>query len=56
MKEENTGDPRKLYEAPQLHRVELTPEEIFAAACKTPATSSPDGATCLANSCFDFGS
>ncbi len=56
MKEQDEDGVRKPYEKPQLHRVDLTPEEMFVAGCKTIATSAPAGATCASNSCFDFGS
>ena len=56
MTKENEVGERKPYEAPQLHRVELTPEEMFVGGCKTALDSSPAGATCEANSCFTFGS
>ena len=56
MKEQNEDGARKRYDKPQLHRVELTPEEMFVNGCKTVLTSAPAGATCEVNSCFDFGS
>ena len=56
MKEENEDSPRKPYETPQLHRVELTPEEIFAASCKTTSWTSPAATPCSANGCFTDGS
>jgi hypothetical protein len=55
MNEEKTRE-RKPYEKPELRRVTLKAEESLAAGCKTPATSAPAGATCSANSCFNFGS
>jgi len=56
VKEQNEDGARKRYDKPQLHRVELTPEEMFVAACKTVLTSAPAGATCEVNGCFADGS
>lgn len=56
MKEQNEDGPRKPYETPQLHRVELTPEEMFVGGCKTLVTSAPAAATCSLNTCMDVGS
>ena len=55
MKEQKSQE-RKAYIKPELRRVTLKAEESLAAGCKTPATSAPAGATCEANSCFNFGS
>jgi hypothetical protein len=55
MKEQKSQE-RKAYVKPELRRVTLKAEESLAAGCKTPATSAPAGATCQANSCFNFGS
>ncbi len=55
MREEKDPE-RKAYKKPELRRVTLNAEESLAAGCKTPATGAPAGATCEANSCFNFGS
>jgi hypothetical protein len=52
----NESRERKEYVKPELRRVILKAEESLAAGCKTPASSAPAGATCAANSCFNFGS
>ncbi len=54
MKEQKSE--RKVYVKPALRRVTLKAEESLAAGCKTLVTSAPAGATCEANSCFNFGS
>ena len=56
MKEQNEDGARKPYETPQLHRVELTPEEMFVAGCKTFASSAPAASPCSLNTCLDIGS
>jgi hypothetical protein len=56
VKKEKESPERKTYAKPELRRVTLKAEESLAAGCKTPATSAPAGATCQANSCFNFGS
>ncbi len=48
---------KKVYEAPQITKVTLKPEEAVLSACKTPSVGGgPTGNSCNANQCQAQGS
>ena len=60
MNQNQDGRNRKAYSKPGIRRIELKPEESFAAGCKTSAPTNSEigqsGSTCDLNTCFDNGS
>ena len=58
MSEERPKEPLKRapYEAPQVVRVSLRPEEAVLGNCKTAVSAGPGNSTCAALSCRTPGS
>jgi hypothetical protein len=54
--ENDNKDNKSQYEAPQLLRVSLRPEEAVLGHCKISASAGPVGASCTALACRTIGS
>jgi hypothetical protein len=49
-------EKKKKYEAPQLTKVSLRPEEAVLGACKISGSGGPIGSSCSATLCRTLGS
>jgi hypothetical protein len=54
--DDEKNEPRKPYEAPQIVRVSLRPDEAVLGHCKIPGTAGPASASCSTLFCKTPGS